>query len=118
MGCTAPTQSTPSFWTGIDGEEPMTSKNRQALLSKLRRALNDKESSEKFWGAMAKDRANRTALLEKEHLDMHKMKESNKALKTAAVRDRRLVEEFAENVRRNGGKVFLAKTGEDAIRYV
>ena len=92
--------------------------NRQALLSKLRRALNDKESSEKFWGAMTKARANRTALLEKEHLDMHAIKASNKALKTAAVADTSLVEEFAENVRRNGGKVFLAKTGEDAIGYV
>jgi len=92
--------------------------NRRALLSKLRRALNDRESSEKFWGAMAKARANRTALLQKEHLDMHAIKESNKALKTAAVANTSLVEEFAENVRKNGGKVFLAKTGEDAIRYV
>jgi len=92
--------------------------NRQALLSKLRRSLNDKESSEKFWGAMTKARANRAALLEKERLDMHAIKESNKALKTAAVANGSLVEEFAENVRKNGGKVFLAKTGEDAIRYV
>ena len=92
--------------------------NRQALLSKLRRALNDRESSEKFWGAMAKARANRAALLEKERLDMHAIKESNKALKTAAVADTSLVEMFADNVRKNGGKVFLARTGEDAIRYV
>jgi L-lactate dehydrogenase complex protein LldF len=92
--------------------------NRQVLLSKLRRALKDSESSEKFWGAMTKARANRAALLQKEHLDMHAIKESNKALKTAAVADTRLVEEFAENIRRNGGKVFLAKTGAEAIRYV
>ena len=92
--------------------------NRQVLLSKLRRALKDRDSSEKFWGAMTKARANRAALLEKEHLDMQAIKESNKALKTAAVADSNLVEEFAKNVRKNGGKVFLAKTGEDAIRYV
>jgi L-lactate dehydrogenase complex protein LldF len=92
--------------------------NRQALLSKLRRALNDKESSEKFWGAMTKARANRTALLERERLDMQAIKDSNKALKTAAVANTSLVDEFAENVRKNGGNVFLAKTGEDAIRYV
>ena len=92
--------------------------NRQALLSKLRRALDDREASEKFWGAMTKARANRTNLLQKEHLDMHAIKESNKALKTASVANTRLVEEFAENVRRNGGKVFLARTGEDAMRYV
>ena len=92
--------------------------NRQQLLSKLRRSLKDKDSSEKFWSAMTKARANRAALLEKEHLDMHAIKESNKALKTSAVANRRLVEEFAENVRKNGGQVFLAKTGKDAIGYV
>jgi iron-sulfur cluster protein len=92
--------------------------NRQVLLSKLRRALKDKESSERFWAAMTKARANRTVLLEKEHLDMHAIKESNKALKDSAVADGRLVEEFAENVRRNGGQVFFAKTGADAIHYV
>ncbi len=67
---------------------------------------------------MSKARANRTALLEKEHLDMHAIRESNKALKTSAVADRALVEEFAENIRLNGGHVFFAKTGADAIRYV
>ncbi len=92
--------------------------NRQVLLSKLRRALKDRESSEKFWGAMTKARANRAALLEKWRLDMHAIKASNKALKTSAVADTKLVDEFAENIRRNGGSVFLAKTGEDAIRYV
>jgi L-lactate dehydrogenase complex protein LldF len=91
---------------------------REALLTKLRLALRDKESSEKFWGAMTKARANRTALLAKGQLDIQAIKESNKALKTAAVANRALVEEFAENVRKNGGKVFLAETGADAIRYV
>jgi L-lactate dehydrogenase complex protein LldF len=117
MGCTAPIPFTLSSWIGIERERKTTN-NRQVLLSKLRRALKDKESSEKFWGAMTKARANRTTLLQKEHLDMHAIKESNKALKTAAVADPKLVEEFAENVRKNGGKVFLAKTGEEAIRYV
>ena len=92
--------------------------NRQVLLSKLRRSLKDKESSEKFWDAMTKARANRTALLQKGQVDMHAIKESNKVLKTASVANGSLVEEFAENVRRNGGKVFMAKTGEDAMRYV
>ncbi|MGH9918813.1 MAG: LUD domain-containing protein, partial [Nitrososphaerales archaeon] len=93
--------------------------NRKALLSKLRGALDDKESSEKFWGAMTKARANRANLLAKEpQLDMHAIKESNRALKIAAVANTGLVEEFAENVRKNGGKVFLAKTGDDAMRYV
>jgi L-lactate dehydrogenase complex protein LldF len=92
--------------------------NREVLLSKLKRALKDRESSDKFWGAMTKARANRAALLQKERLDMRAIKESNKALKTAAVADTKLVDEFAENVRRNGGKVFLAKTGAEAISYV
>ncbi|MDA4116560.1 MAG: LUD domain-containing protein, partial [Thaumarchaeota archaeon] len=93
--------------------------NRKALLSKLRRSLDDRESSEKFWSSMTKARANRANLLAKEpQLDMHAIKESNRALKIAAVANTGLVEEFAENVRKNGGKVFLAKTGEDAMRYV
>jgi L-lactate dehydrogenase complex protein LldF len=96
----------------------MTS-SRQALRDKLRRSLKDKESSEKFWNSMTKARANRAALLAKEkQLDIHAIKESNKALKTRAVANPRLVEEFAENVRKNGGQVFLAKTGADAMRYV
>ncbi len=92
--------------------------NRPALLAKLRAALKDRESSDKFWDAMTKARANRTALLEREKLDMQAIKQSNKAIKTAAVADRTLVDEFAENVRKNGGRVFMAKTGGDAIRYV
>jgi L-lactate dehydrogenase complex protein LldF len=92
--------------------------SRQFLRSKLRHSLEDKESSEKFWAAMTKARANRANLLQKEHLDMHAIKESNRALKMAAVADPNLVEEFAENVRKNGGQVLFAKTGEDAIRYV
>ncbi len=92
--------------------------NRQILLSKLRRAMKDRESSEKFWEAMTKARANRAALLAKGQVDIEAIKESNKALKTASVANGGLVEEFAENVRKNGGKVFLAKTGEDAMRYV
>jgi L-lactate dehydrogenase complex protein LldF len=105
-----------------DNSKDNSGKNnsRQVLASKLKLALKDKAASEKFWDAMAKARKNRATLLEKEKgdLDMHAIKESNKALKTAAVADTRLVEEFAENVRRNGGQVFLAKTGADAMRYV
>ncbi len=96
----------------------MPKNNREVLLAKLRLALRDKESSEKFWGAMTKARANRTTLLAKGQLDMRTIKESNKVLKTASVANRSLVQEFAENVKKNGGKVFLAETGEEAIRYV
>jgi L-lactate dehydrogenase complex protein LldF len=91
---------------------------RQVLRTKLRHSLEDKRSSEKFWAAMTKARGNRAALLQKEHLDIHAIKESNQALKKSAVADRRLVEEFAENIRKNGGQVFFAKTGEEAMRYV
>jgi L-lactate dehydrogenase complex protein LldF len=92
--------------------------SRQVLRAKLKRALRDKDASEKFWGSMTKARSNRSTLLAKGHIDMHQIKESNKALKTAAVADSSLVQEFADNVRRNGGNVFMAKTGEDAMRYV
>ena len=92
--------------------------NRQLLLSKLKRALKDRDASEKFWGAMTKARANRANLLAQGQLDIHSIKESNKALKKAAVADTTLVQEFADNITKNGGKVFIAKTGADAIRYV
>ncbi len=92
--------------------------NRDVLLRKLRKSLEDKESSDKFWNSMTKARSNRSSLLARGQLDIHAIKDSNKALKTAAVADTTLVEEFAESVRKNGGKVFVAKTGADAIRYV
>jgi iron-sulfur cluster protein len=92
--------------------------SRHTLLGKLRQSLEDKESSEKFWDAMAKARANRAALLQKGQINMQTIKDSNKALKRAAAGNTELVEQFAENVRRNGGNVFFAKTGEDAIHYV
>jgi len=95
----------------------MTS-DRQEMLSRLKASLENKEASEKFWSAMARARANRAALVQKEHLDIHAMKESNKAIKTRAVADPELIEEFARKVRENGGHVFFAKTGEDAVRYV
>ena len=109
-----PTRSTRSSSTGADG----LAGSRQALLDKLRASLRDKESSEKFWGAMTKARANRANLLAKGQVDMHAIKQSNRALKASVAADPRLVEEFAESVRRNGGKVFLAKTGADALGYV
>ena len=92
--------------------------NRPALLAKLRKSLDDRQSSEKFWAAMAKARANRSNLLQKEKIDIRAIKEANRALKRSAVANHGLVEEFAANVRNNGGEVFMARTGEDAIRYV
>jgi len=91
---------------------------RKVLLSNLDRALKDKDASEKFWNSMARARENRATLVRKEHLDIHAMKETNRAIKIRAVADQGLVEEFATKVRENGGQVYFAKTGEDAVRYV
>ncbi len=67
---------------------------------------------------MTKARANREALLAQGKLDIHAIKESNRALKMSAVADTSLVQEFADNITKNGGKVFIAKTGAEAIHYV
>ena len=91
---------------------------RPELKAKLRKSLEEKESSEKFWAAMTKARANRANLLAKGHLDMHAIRDSNKELKERVAAKQALVDEFAQNVTRNGGKVFFAKTGADAIGYV
>jgi L-lactate dehydrogenase complex protein LldF len=114
------TEERPSGDGTEDNKQAQTHKggSRQVLLSKLRRSLEDKQASEKFWGAMTKARANRAALLAKGQLDINAIKESNRALKLSSVANRTLVDEFAENVKKNGGKVFFARTGAEAIRYV
>ena len=68
---------------------------------------------------MTKARANRAALLAKEkQLDIHAIKESNKALKTAPSRTRGSSRSSPRTSGRTAGQVFLAKTGDDAMRYV
>src|SRR5712664_2635797 len=91
---------------------------REELITKVKQALANPATSEKLWGAMTRARDSRAAAVEELHVDIRKMKEANRAIKTQAVADPSLIELFAENVRRNGGQVFFAKTGEDAINYV
>ncbi len=91
---------------------------REELIEKVRQALADPSTSDKLWGAMTRARESRAAAVEELHVDIHKMKETNKSIKTRAIADPSIIEKFAENVRQNGGRVFFAKTGEDAINYV
>src|SRR3989442_13952894 len=91
---------------------------REELITKVKQALANPATSEKLWGAMTRARDSRAAAVEELHVDIRKMKEANKAIKTQAVAGPSLIEKFAENVRRNGGQVFFAQNGEDAIKYV
>ena len=91
---------------------------REELILKVKQALANPATSEKLWGAMTRARESRAAAVEELHIDIRKMKEANRAIKTQAVADPSVIEKFAENVRGNGGQVFFAKTGEDAINYV
>ena len=50
-------------------------------------------------------------------LDINEFKERVRKVKTAALADASIVEQFARKVSENGGHVFFAKTGEDAIKY-
>src|SRR3989442_15177943 len=91
---------------------------REELITKVKQALANPATSEKLWGAMTRARDSRAAAVEELHVDIRKMKEANKAIKTQAVGDPSLIEKFAGKVRRYGGQEFLAKNGEDAVNYV
>src|SRR5487761_1231954 len=92
--------------------------NRRTLLSKLRRDLEDRSASDKLWGSMTRARESRSALVEKIDLDLHSMKQANRTIKTKAIADIKLIDQFSDSIRKNGGQVFFAHKGEDAIQYV
>jgi iron-sulfur cluster protein len=91
---------------------------REELLVKLHRALADQATSEKLWGAMTRARNGRAEAVQELDFDVEEMKETNRHIKTKALEDQSLVQKFADAVTANGGRVFFAKTGSDAIEYV
>jgi len=92
-------------------------KARDELLSKLRNALEDRGTADKLWGAMTRARESRAEAIQKYHVDVKRMKERNRSIKLGAAGNPEVVERFAQMVRRNGGRVFFAKTGNDAVKY-
>jgi len=91
---------------------------RRELISKIRDALRDTSRSDKMWNSMARARESRAAAFGKYAIDVQRMKEENRRIKTHAVADASLIERFAEQVRRNGGSVAFARDGKEAIGYV
>ncbi len=91
---------------------------RDVLLAKLHNALADHATSEKLWGAMTRARENRASTIQALQFDVEEMKRTNRRIKTTTAGDREVIAKFAEMVQMNGGKVFFAKTGDDAINYV
>lgn len=91
---------------------------REKLNHDIEAAIANREASEKMWRAMARGRDNRQLGIELYQVNVEQMKETDREVKVGQAADPALVERFAESVRRNGGHVFFAKTGEDAIRYV
>jgi len=91
---------------------------REKLNEQIEEAIANHDASDKMWRAMARGRENRLEGLQKYHVDVEEMKEGDRSVKVGRAADPALVEKFAESVRRNGGQVFMAKTGADAVRYV
>ncbi len=91
---------------------------REKLNEDIEKAIANHQASDKMWRAMARGRDNRTMGLEEYHVDVEEMKETDREVKVGHAADPALVEQFAQSVRRNGGQVFIAKTGADAIHYV
>ncbi len=71
-----------------------------------------------MWRSMARSRSNRKAGLEEFGIEVEEMKAADRRVKAGKAGDPALIERFAESVRKNGGQVYMAKTGEDAVRYV
>src|SRR5206468_3322902 len=68
--------------------------------------------------AMERGRANRAATIEKTGLDLPAFRDRVRLIKETAAQDPSIAEAFAEAVRANGGRVFFAATGRQAVQYV
>ncbi len=91
---------------------------REKLKEDVERAIANRPASDKMWGSMARSRTNRKVGLAEFGIEVEEMKAADRRVKAGKAGDPELIERFAESVRRNGGHVFMAKTGEDAVRYV
>ena len=91
---------------------------REKLNEDIEKAIADRRTSDKLWAAMTRSRENRAAGLEQGGIDVEEMKSEDRRVKAGSTCDPALVDRFAEAVRRNGGHVYLAKTEDDAMRYI
>ena len=91
---------------------------RSRLAAKVRQSIEEPERIGKLWEAMDRARAARTTTIEKAGLDLPVFREQVRSIKETAVQDPTIAEAFAEAVRANGGHVFFASTGPEAVRYI
>jgi L-lactate dehydrogenase complex protein LldF len=92
--------------------------SREKLEEKIEAAIANPASSDKLWEAMARGRRNRADGIVELEVNVEEMKARDRKIKAGTTCDPALVEEFAESVRRNGGKVCMAKTEQEAMDYV
>ncbi|MDG6993012.1 MAG: LUD domain-containing protein [Nitrososphaerota archaeon] len=92
--------------------------DRGKLAEKVRRALATDGLSDKMWASTSRSRGNRARAVQELGIDVGAMKESVRGLKARAMSDPDLPRKFAEKVEGNGGHVFFAKDGAEAIDYV
>ncbi len=91
---------------------------REELNEKVEAAIANPEASDKLWRTMARARNSRANGILEHQINVEELKEHDRHIKSGVSADPTLVERFAESVRRNGGQVYLARTAEDANRYV
>lgn len=92
--------------------------NRQRLAARVRQAIEEPERIGKLWEAMERGRANRAATIQKAGIDVPSFRDRVRSIKETAAHDASIAQEFADHVRANGGRVFFAATGTDAVRYL
>src|SRR5881396_2692440 len=93
-------------------------KGRRKLETEVRRSIEEPARVGKLWEAMERGRANRAATIEKTGLDLPAFRDRVRLIKETAAQDPSIAEAFAEAVRANGGRVFFAATGREAVQYV
>jgi iron-sulfur cluster protein len=91
---------------------------REKLNEDIELAIANHQASDKMWRAMARGRENRTVGIEKMQVNVEEMKEGDRHVKVGVAADPAIVQRFAESIKRNGGQVFFAETGDDAVKYV
>src|SRR5256886_1088099 len=114
------TGPTPSMWSSSNGSKGGRHllKGRRRLATEVRRSIEEPARVGKLWEAMERGRANRAATIEKTGLDLPAFRDRVRLIKETAAQDPSIAEAFAEAVRANGGRVFFATTGRQAVHYV
>ena len=91
---------------------------RTDVLKKIENELENREISSKLIGAMGTGRKNRGQLINQMQLDVKKMKKEVRNIKINTTTREEIINNFSNKVKENGGNVFFADKGEDAINYV